>query len=244
MMQIDNNQIRIQEEQLIARYLKGQLNEAESSEFEVRLKTEKDFKARVITHARLVKAMNEVGQQRDYDVIDAFSVLSKNTIEHVSAEVISDSHKQTIRKQTLRWSSIAASVLVVVCLGLYYNDYRTTIGLGEQYATAFIAEQSASRDAGSSKVQEELNQLYANVRSGKDLDATIARLSILWELANMEIYNDYTDEAPYIGWNLACAYLRKNEKEKCSNILLLLKEKNLNNGVLNRLINQLEDSSL
>ena len=35
----------------------------------------------------------------------------------------------------------------------------------------------------------------------------------------METYNDYTDYAPQIGWNLAIAYLKDNDKAKAITVL-------------------------
>ena len=55
---------------------------------------------------------------------------------------------------------------------------------------------------------------------GKDLDDTTSRLKTLWEIAKQDAYNDYTDYAPYIGWNLAIGYLQDYEKKKAKEILL------------------------
>ena len=72
-------------------------------------------------------------------------------------------------------------------------------------------------DTGS--VEKELNSLFAKVKSGDESDNTIKRLSLLWELSTMETYNDYTDYAPQIGWNLAIAYLKDNDKAKAITVL-------------------------
>lgn len=71
-------------------------------------------------------------------------------------------------------------------------------------------------------VAKDLQALYANVQEGKDLDKTTRRLSVLWELSVMKTYNDYTNEAPYIGWNLAIAYLKDNNKEEAKTVLTKL----------------------
>lgn len=54
------------------------------------------------------------------------------------------------------------------------------------------------------------------------MDKTTRRLSVLWELSVMKTYNDYTNEAPYIGWNLAIAYLKDNNKEEAKTVLTKL----------------------
>ena len=38
----------------------------------------------------------------------------------------------------------------------------------------------------------------------------------------METYNDYTDYAPQIGWNLAIAYLKDNDKDNAMAVLTKL----------------------
>ena len=85
--------------------------------------------------------------------------------------------------------------------------------LGDKYAAVFVSQQQPSRGAENANAVRELSRLYGNVQRGQDLDSTIYRLSLLWELANMETYNDYTNEAPYIGWNLAIAHLKNNDQQ-------------------------------
>jgi hypothetical protein len=56
------------------------------------------------------------------------------------------------------------------------------------------------------------------------LRKTTARLASLWDLAKQDIYNDYTDYAPYIGWNLAIGYLEDYEKAKAKAVLNEMKQ--------------------
>ena len=78
------------------------------------------------------------------------------------------------------------------------------------------------RGADTGSVEKELNILFAKVKSGDDSDNTIKRLSLLWELSTMDTYNDYTDYAPQIGWNLAIAYLKDNDKGNAIAVLTKL----------------------
>ena len=48
---------------------------------------------------------------------------------------------------------------------------------------------------------------------------TISQLEELWALAQSDTYNDYTTYEPYIGWNLAIAYLRNNDKKEARKVL-------------------------
>ena len=56
------------------------------------------------------------------------------------------------------------------------------------------------------------------------LDETITRLSVLWQTAKQDTYNDYTDYTPYIGWYLAIAYLEDYDKDKAKDILAEMEE--------------------
>ena len=66
--------------------------------------------------------------------------------------------------------------------------------------------------------------LFENVTNDENLNATIIRLSVLWKTAKQDIYNDYTDYAPYIGWYLAIAYLEDYDKDKARDVLKEMEE--------------------
>lgn len=118
------------------------------------------------------------------------------------------------RKYTiLKWMSAAASVLAIVWLGIGYNDYRKTTELGNQFANAFTYEMIA-RGPEASEAQKKLDKLFADIKEGHNLDDAIHELSLCWELSSMETYNDYTEYSVEIGWNLAIAYLKDNNKKK------------------------------
>ena len=109
--------------------------------------------------------------------------------------------------------NVRLSEAPIVVAGYNYYDYHKVTSLGDKYAAVFVSQQQPSRGAENANAVRELSRLYGNVQRGQDLDSTIYRLSLLWELANMETYNDYTNEAPYIGWNLAIAHLKNNDKQ-------------------------------
>lgn len=128
----------------------------------------------------------------------------------------------TKRKRMVKLISIAACLFVLVGVGFKYYNYRTVTKLGNEYCSVFVSEQTPSRGIENADVAKELQTLYTNVQEGKDLDMTIKRLSILWEVSKMKTYNDYTNEAAYIGWNLAIAYLKDDDKESAIEVLEIL----------------------
>lgn len=118
--------------------------------------------------------------------------------------------------------AIAACVALLGGVGYKYYKYHTGVSLGEEYCAIFPGHQSPVRGTVSETASREITSLYMNVRRGDDLDATIKRLSVLWEISQMTTYNDYTDEAPFLGWNLAIAYLKNGDKPGAKDVLTRL----------------------
>ena len=117
-------------------------------------------------------------------------------------------------RKVASWLSMAASVALIVWAGIGYKDYRQTTSLGEQYATTFSFDQ-LTRGAGEhSEAEVKLAKLFENIANKTDLDKTLHDLSLCWELSTQETYNDFTDFAPEIGWNLAIGYLKDNKRKQ------------------------------
>lgn len=214
----------MQVEDRIARYLRGEMNAEEVVSFERELETNRELRSKAIAMARLIKSMKEVGQQQDQAVIDALASADEESVKMAAKKAMQENKKTKEKPLSfyVRSFSAAASVALLIGIGMYYYDYHKTVSLGEQYAMAFADEQMSFRGAASPEVEKELSELFANVQKGENLDATIHRLSVLWELSTMDVYNDYTDFAPYIGWNLAIMYLKANQKRNAIEILLLV----------------------
>lgn len=129
------------------------------------------------------------------------------------------------------WLSIAASLFLVVWVGIGYNDYRKTTRLAEEYENVFESP-IISRGAQTSETEQRLQSLFDNVSTKTDLDNTLHELSLLWELSTMETYNDYTEYASEIGWYLAIGYLKDSDKKNATKILKALAELTSENDVI------------
>lgn len=197
---------------LIDRFMQGQMDENEEKAFLEELNRNEELRERAILQARLVKGMAQV----DDEIIDAYT----------EAEESSKSSKATVvsigKKHSVRWIAIAASIVFIVFVGFKSYDYYDTTSLGREYANTFPTS-TIIRGEANADVDTELTMLFNNVAEGKDLDNTTSRLATLWELSKQDTYNDYTDYAPYIGWNLAIGYLRNYEKAKAKNVLKEMK---------------------
>lgn len=198
----------LRNDDLIDRFIQGQMDGNEEKAFLEELNQNEELRERAILHARLVKGMAQV----DDEIIEAYS----------EAEDSSKNNKATVvsidKKHSARWLAIAASIVFIVFVGFKSYDYYDTTSLGRKFANTFPTS-TIIRGETNADVDTELTMLFNNVAEGKDLDNTTSRLATLWELSKQETYNDYTDYAPYIGWNLAIGYLRNYEKAMALNVL-------------------------
>lgn len=133
-------------------------------------------------------------------------------------------------RRTATWLSIAASLICIIWLGLTYNNYRKTTGLGDEYADAFDTGIFVRGEESPGEAEKKLSALFQNVKDNRDLEKTIHELSLYWELSTMEVYNDYTDYSSDIGWNLAIAHLKDNNKKEAK-------------AVFEKLISEFEEGS-
>lgn len=187
-------------EERINRYLHGEMSPGEESVFEADLQKDNTLKQQAESMARIVKGMEVVGNEYD-----------KQLLEKMKAS----SGKKT---SSLRWISIAASIALVFTVSYFVYDYSATTRLGKEYAYAFPVSE-VIRGEEDEEVVNTLTLLFDNVANGKDLDNTIKQLEELWALAQSDTYNGYTTYEPYIGWNLAVAYLRNYDKKKARVVL-------------------------
>ena len=192
----------------ISRYMQGKMNADEESSFMEELKNNEDLRNQAIAQARLVKGMKQV----DEELKDAFREADEQTIRRIANKAVGN------KKHSARWLAIAASIVFIVFVGFKSYDYYDTTSLGREYANTFPVS-TIVRGETNADIDTELTTLFNNVAEGKDLDNTTSRLKTLWKLSKQDTYNDYTDYAPYIGWNLAIGYLRNYEKAKARNVL-------------------------
>lgn len=192
---INNNYDRIN------RYFRGEMTPEEEALFEADLANDETLMRQAEAMARMIKGMETVGCEQD-----------KMMIEKMKAS----SNRQWIH--TVKWLSMAASFALFFAIGYYVYDYSRIGNLGKEYASTFPVT-TIVRGEENEDVANKLTVLFDNVAKGEDLGNTIVQLSKLWELSQSDTYNEYTNYAPYIGWNLAIAHLRNHEKNKAKKVL-------------------------
>lgn len=208
------------EDEIIVRYLKGKMTAEEEQEFMQELDSNEELKSKAIATARLVKGMKEAGSVRDEEIADEMLASESNEITSIVKQVVREKKTKIISfRKAATWLSAAASVALLVWGGYSFNDYRKTTGLGEEYSTVFSSSQFTRGDEENGQIENKLAKLFDNVASKNDLDNTLHELSLCWETAIQETYNDYTDYAPEIGWNLAIGHLKNNDSKNAEEIL-------------------------
>ena len=208
------------EDEKIVRYLKGKMTAEEEQEFMLELESNEELKSKAITTARLVKGMKEVGADSDEEIADEMLAHEPNEITSIAKQVVRKKKTKIITfSKAATWLSAAASVALLVWGCFSFNDYRKTTSLGEEYSTVFSSSQFIRGGEDNAEIENKLAKLFDNVASKKDLDNTLHELSLCWDIARQETYNDYTDYAPEIGWNLAIGHLKNNDKKKAKDVL-------------------------
>ena len=201
------NTYDIGQEERIECFLRGAMTSEEERRFLEELDKNSELRENALVRARLIKGMKQV----DADVVQAFRNVDIKDVETIVK-------RSSRKKSSIHWYAIAASFVAVLFVGYQSYDYYKITSLGKEYAMEFPIN-SIVRGTSDSNVELELAMLFENIIDADNLDTTTTRLAYLWEMANQNTYNEYTDYAPYIGWYLAVGYLKDYEKEKAKDIL-------------------------
>ena len=212
-------------DEMLSRYIKGRLSDAEEVEFNRLIVENEELRNKAIATARLVKAMNEVGSEQDNDTIEAIKQSSKEDIKRtatsISGTTIKNPRILTFRKFVVSFSA-AASILLCIFGGYKYYKYEQVTSLGSEYLAYFPASEFSRGE--NDGVSDILKELYSDIETKHNLGDAIARLSGMWTESRGDTFNDYTEYMPEIGWMLANAYLRNNDKSKALEVLGILAE--------------------
>lgn len=222
-MNIDNNNIDpklLEEDDRIEAYLKGLMSAEDEQKFFKELEDNPELKEKAISMARLVKGLKEVGSEQDSVIQRVILASNKQDVEAATKNatyVPAAASKTPIisLSKTAKWLSIAASLIFIVWLGLTYNSYRNTTGLGNQFGNVIENVPRGQETEAERKLQE----LFSDVQKNINIDEAIHKLSLYWELSMMDTPNDYSNHSSEIGWNLAIAHLKNNDKKDAKAVL-------------------------
>lgn len=210
-------------DEMLSRYIKGQLSEVEEVEFKQLIADELELRNKAIATARLVKAMDNVGDEQDIKVIGEIKQSTEKEIKIIASDVSGATIKKPrilkFRKFVVSFSA-AASILLCVFGGYKYYKYEQVTSLGSEYLAYFPASEFSRGE--NDDVSDILKEMYSDIETKHNIDDAIVRLSDMWAKSRSDTFNDYTEYMPEIGWMLANAYLRDNDKSKALNVLDVL----------------------
>lgn len=226
MMEKNNNYENF--DAMVDKFLRHQMTASEEKEFKVELTNNPELANRAKTIALMIKSMQKVGLEQDLKLVNEIKGMSEDELRKVAGlkpkvKVVSYWPKFT------RFAA-AACVAGLLCWGgIHYYGIHQTVNLGnsvDYYAYNMdISDGENVRGISEPEVVDELTGLFANVKDGKDLKATISRLESLYsESLNEESeYNQYDND---IAWNLAIAYLKDGDRKKPISILESMIQRN------------------
>lgn len=214
-------------------YLRGGMSADEERIFIGKLSADDDMRQKAVAIARMTVGMDKSGQEKDRSVIESMKRLSASDVR-IMAEKATGRVGKKSGIRYIKLLSVACSAVAAVWIGyLAYGRYTTTM-LGDEYAMAITETGYMRGGDGADNVEKTLQPLFRNVASGDDLGNTIRKLGRLWQLSLSEEYNDYTDYAPEIGWNLSIAYLKDNDRTNAAATLDRLIEISEPGSLVNR----------
>ena len=224
-MEIDiNNQ-----DDIINRFMSGEMSEDEKSDFLTRLETDDKLRQRAQLVGLIAREIHNVNS--DDIIVDDLSKTDKDEFRNklqrikeekreskVSACSVDDGlciNKDENKNRNMRWRilSIAASILIVLGVFTVYQNFNradyTSLGARQVVVTTF-------RSAGDSQIISNLSDLSQKIIAGDNIDEAISQLSDYYWKDHNEDLKPFHDD---IGWNLAVAYLKVNDKD---NAILVL----------------------
>ena len=180
-------------------FLRGELSADDEADFIQKLKSDPELKQHAVAVARLIKGLETEGIAADNQLKTAVKSRNKTRKLYV-------------------WLSAAAAIVVMLVLGVLYLNNSSTQQLAEEYQNEFPYN-DIFRGA---EDETNLKTLFSNVLENKDLDQTIISLSDCFAQSLQPTFNDYTNYMPQIGWYLAIAQLKANEKSSAKTTLKTL----------------------
>ena len=219
-------------EDRVSDFLRGKLSEEQEKVLVEELKANSELAARAALMARLARQMDKLGKEQDAALTDALKGMDKKDVERILAESLP-------RRSHFRWVwlavPVAAALLVFSLVG--YHPRRIS-SLGKEYVFYFPQQEFYRGEQDTLRLC--LNGYYGAIADRENLAETIRMLSDMWDNARKENYNVYTDHMPEIGWLLANAYLRGNQKAEALQVLEQLADEYPDNTALGKKVRELQ----
>lgn len=235
----------MEEIDLFDKYIKGELSEKESLEFDNRLESDNDFKTEFQIYCATVIGICQEGEQNDKD----FEMAMKNISEDKLREIIGKrealqlkSKKRILKPWMWQVASYAAIIIiaVVTVIKFHQNSQDEIFKIKQDSSFAVDNALYACAYKYEGKLRSSYNVPDLNTLSDSQLEELIPNLEEIYEDSN-QIRGEEVDKDLYrYGYPLAMAYLRLHERDKAKDILNNLIAKLSNDGVYAEKISKLK----
>ena len=217
----------------VEKYLRNEMDAHEEEEFINEMKNNRELADRAKAMAVLIKGIKEAGRKHDNVIIQG--------VKH-------DKQRRKNNTKTITWTvrivAMAAMVLVLVGVADFFMLRQRTIGLANEYIVYApqnqVDEGVLKGGEQDNTVMRDLMPVFEEIGQGKNLQQNINLLSKLFEQAASQQVNKYTDFVDYIGYNLAIAHLKNNDKDMACKVLRDLLEIYPNYQIARDLLDKIE----
>lgn len=235
---------------LLSRYLKGQLSEEEEAEFHRLISDDAELHNKAVATARLARAMEQAGPECDRAIIDAIKTLTLDQAEDLADnnserfwfappkerilcsppddyfERRDKRHKKRKPCKFVKFAArLSAAAAILACL---WGGYRVFIYEPRQVAPSIQPEVRASIEAPQyirgegDSIGMKLNELYYDIVLERQLPDAIRTLETMWIRSRLDTYNDCTEHMPEIGLLLTHAYIKAGYDDRALEVIDLL----------------------
>lgn len=200
-------QLMLWDEQ-ICRFLRGQMSADEAATFRAELKKNEALRQRAVLQSRLIKQMQEVGEELEQRIADAMRAVSPEEARIIArgkGERLIQKPKKSLARRLAPWISIAAVVCCVLMVGRYYlgpHPVRTLEryayvlrhnGNGRHHRSTVEPVQVCQLDSVALRHQqlEELALLRGKIEMGLDVESSTQKLQAIFDAARCDSVSPY-----------------------------------------------------
>lgn len=211
-MEQDNIQEAILQDELIDKFIRNKMTPEEEEAFKTNLANDPGLRERAFATAIMAKCMREKRQEEE-----------KAFTEQLNSAVKASSQRARIISLK-EFMAIAASLLIYMGFGGYlrFTEY------GYQQRNSIVAENISmggaltERGEGDEAMLSKLDSIATTIKKDRDMTKVIAELQTLYDKRLTDV--NCAQNSVTIGWYLALAYIKDDQKDKAKDVLIILKK--------------------
>lgn len=206
-----NESVAIYQDDQIERFIRDNMSREEEAEFKEALNYDSSLKERALATSLMAKSMKEKRQEEEKVFTEQLNSALKASSHH--ARIIS----------LKEFMAIAASLLIYLGFGGYlrmteYNYQQRNSIIAENIS---MGEAVTERGESDVAMLSKLDSIATAIKKDRNMTKVIAELQALYDKRLTDV--DCAQNSATIGWYLALAYIKDDQKDKAKNVLIILK---------------------